>query len=225
VIETRDRGSTLPLVKAEKDYFPCLFVLTGSGVDYIQVNADGTFTLLDGSGRGGMSFLGLGSLLTGAQSFEQLVKLAEAGNPKNVDIYSDAFDQDGGATADDSMYSKTLAGQASPIFAFGKCVGTKLGDLKKEDVARALLDLFVADIIQTTMTVSSAGGLRRACLGGNFITSKLVRDLMIEQMDRRNLYYSITGKPTIGIDFLQSSAHIGAIGALVIHYEKHSTKL
>jgi len=225
VIEAVDASSKIPLMKAEKDFFPCLYVHSGSGNDFIQVNADGTFTLLDGSGRGGISFRGLASILTGCQDSEELLKLAEKGNPKAVDLYTDAFDEEAAATKDDSMYTKTMAAEASAIYGFGKCVGAKLGDFKKEDLARALLDQFVTDIVQTTMTVCSAAGLKRVCMGGNFVSSKLVRDLMTDHVDRRNLYYKFTGKPTIRIDFLRSCAHIGAIGALVAQHEKHSTKM
>ena len=44
------------------------------------------YTRIGGTSLGGGTFLGLGSLLTPAKTFEELLELASAGVPKNIDL-------------------------------------------------------------------------------------------------------------------------------------------
>ena len=52
----------------EKDTYPYLLVIIGSGVSILKVESESNFERIGGTATGGGTFWGLGSLLTGAKA-------------------------------------------------------------------------------------------------------------------------------------------------------------
>ncbi|CAH1779767.1 unnamed protein product [Owenia fusiformis] len=65
--------------------FPCVVMMLGSGGALFQVGEDGKYTFMNVLNQAGRMFTGLGRLLTGAKTFDDLMSLAERGNSDNVD--------------------------------------------------------------------------------------------------------------------------------------------
>jgi len=213
--------SALPVSEVELDLYPCLLVMAGSGFGFMKVNSDGTFQLLDGSNRGGRTLQGLASILTGCQSYDQVVDLAAKGNNHNVDTFSDELFQSSGAVeGDDSMYVKASNLSPSLLYCFGKGVGSEASDFKPEDIARALVNKTVQDLVQTMSLICQAAGLKRVCLCGSFINSPFIRKVITTETVRRNLFLQALGQSGIKLDFVKAGGHLGALGALITQFEK-----
>ena len=56
------------LLFQEKDTYPYLLVIIGSGVSILKVESESNFERIGGTATGGGTFWGLGSLLTGAKA-------------------------------------------------------------------------------------------------------------------------------------------------------------
>jgi len=65
---------------------------------------------------------------------------------------------------------------------------TNAGKFKREDLARALLNYVVLDVIQLVQLVSSLHGIKRVFFCGGVSSSPLVRRLITTEYVRRNLY-------------------------------------
>eukprot|EP00795_Rhopilema_esculentum_P015027 gene15027-6187_t len=69
-----------------RSLFPYLLVTIGTGVSIVKVDSESQYITLGGTRTGGGTFLGLGSLLTGAKGFDDLLHLATNGQHNNVDL-------------------------------------------------------------------------------------------------------------------------------------------
>lgn len=67
---------SLHLDQAPEAPYPYLLVNVGSGVSILRVDGESQLTRVGGSSVGGGTFLGLCRLFTGAQSFEEAIRLA-----------------------------------------------------------------------------------------------------------------------------------------------------
>ena len=79
------------------------YVWSASRIHYIlyyilQVEADDKYERIGGTSMGGGTFWGLGSLLTKARGFDELLQLASEGDHRNVDLLvKDIYGKDGNA--------------------------------------------------------------------------------------------------------------------------------
>ena len=66
----------------EKDTYPYLLVIIGSGVSILKVESESNFERIGGTATGGGTFWGLGSLLTGAKAGKAILypKLTKISN-------------------------------------------------------------------------------------------------------------------------------------------------
>lgn len=71
---------------ADPGVFPYLLVNIGSGVSIMKVESEDKYERIGGSATGGGTFWGLGSLMTKAKSFDELLELAERGDHRRVDM-------------------------------------------------------------------------------------------------------------------------------------------
>jgi pantothenate kinase len=197
--------SPLPAAESEPGMYPCLLVTVGSGAAYLQIEADGSFKMLDVSFAGGVTFYGMGCALTGCE-----------GNEQNVHTFSDiALQQDGQANGV-SVYG--YASNVNPylLFNFGRCAGSKPGDFKREDLASALLSHHVLETAHVTTLVASLTGINRVFFSGTFFNTPLVRSVTTAMMVKRNtLTAAALEQKPIKFDFLKSGPYMGAIGALI----------
>lgn len=124
--------------------FPCLLVNIGSGVSIVKVDKDGSFERVSGTSLGGGTLWGLLSLLTDAESFDEMLSLSEQGDNAQVDmlvgdIYGTDYNKIG-------LSSTTIASSFGKVFQKGPRSAEDGGKRKKkaaawkqEDLAKSLL--------------------------------------------------------------------------------------
>lgn len=90
----------MPHPPSPPNIYPYLLVNIGSGVSMIKVSGPRQFERIGGTSLGGGTLWGLLSLLTGARSFEDMLRLAQNGDNSTVDllvgdIYGQAYNKIG----------------------------------------------------------------------------------------------------------------------------------
>ncbi|KAK2116957.1 Pantothenate kinase 3 [Saguinus oedipus] len=114
------------------DPYPLLVVNIGSGVSILAVHSKDNYKRVTGTSLGGGTFLGLCSLLTGCESFEEALEMASKGDSTQADklvrdIYGGDYERFG------------LPGWAVAS-SFGNMIyKEKRESVSKEDLARATL--------------------------------------------------------------------------------------
>ena len=73
-----------PIANNNGDLFPYLLVSIGSGVSVIKVDGIDQWERVSGTNLGGGTFVGLGRLLTGCSSFDELLELSRLGDNTKV---------------------------------------------------------------------------------------------------------------------------------------------
>ena len=76
----------MPFLEPSTDIYPYLLVNIGSGVSMIKVSGPRQFERIGGTSLGGGTLWGLLSLLTGAESFDEMLTLADRGDNTKVDM-------------------------------------------------------------------------------------------------------------------------------------------
>lgn len=140
------------------DIYPYLLVNIGSGVSMIKVSGRRKFERIGGTSLGGGTLWGLLSLLTGARTFDDMLKMAEIGDNGAVDmLVGDIYGTDYGKIG---LKSTTIASSFGKVFKMkrqgehqaedhgGLSHETREGDndastsqpaFKPEDISRSLL--------------------------------------------------------------------------------------
>lgn len=129
--------------------FPCLLVNIGSGVSIIKVDDYGKFERISGTSLGGGTLWGLLSLLTGANSFDEMLALADKGDNSSVDmlvgdIYGQDYEKIGLksstiASTFGKVWRKGEASHVSADDAEDKDAGDGRQAFRPQDIARSLL--------------------------------------------------------------------------------------
>ncbi|ESO96157.1 hypothetical protein LOTGIDRAFT_116077 [Lottia gigantea] len=182
------------------DIFPYLLVNIGSGVSLIKVESESKYDRIGGTSTGGGTFWGLGSLLTKAKSFDELVELAEKGDHRSVDmLVKDIY---GGAYATIGLPGDLIAS------SFAKAARSPR-DRNNEDVAKSLLLSISNDIGQIAYLQAKIHGLKKIYFGGYFIRG--------HPMTMHTITYAINfwSKGEIQALFLRHEGYLGAIGAFL----------
>ncbi|EPS36778.1 hypothetical protein H072_9597 [Dactylellina haptotyla CBS 200.50] len=101
-------------VEPSEDIYPYLLVNIGSGVSMIKVSGPQKFERIGGTSLGGGTLWGLLSLLTGARSFDEMLKLADRGDNTTVDmLVGDIYGTDYGRIG---LKSTTIASTFGKVF-------------------------------------------------------------------------------------------------------------
>jgi type II pantothenate kinase len=109
--------SSLPSSPPPPATHPYLLVNIGSGVSIIKVTSPRAFERVGGTSLGGGTLWGLLALLTGARSFEAMLRLAERGDNTKVDmLVGDIYGAD---------YAKIGLASSTIASSFGKVLRTK----------------------------------------------------------------------------------------------------
>ncbi|XP_023931530.1 pantothenate kinase 4 isoform X2 [Lingula anatina] len=192
-------------VGSDPEIFPYLLVNIGSGVSILKVEADGQYERVGGTSMGGGTFWGLGSLLTKAKGFDELLQLAAKGDHRNIDmLVKDIY---GGA------YNRV--GLASDVIAssFGRAARSaqerQYADFKSEDIAKSLLISISNDIGQLAYLHAKFHKLKKIYFGGFFIRG--------HPMTMQTISFAISfwSKGEIQALFLRHEGYLGAIGAFL----------
>ncbi|XP_033759357.1 4'-phosphopantetheine phosphatase-like isoform X1 [Pecten maximus] len=184
--------------------FPYLLVNIGSGVSLIKVDSETNFERIGGTSNGGGTFWGLGSLLTKAKTFDELLELAEKGDHREVDmLVKDIY---GGEYSSIGLTGDVIAS------SFGKAT-QPLKDqescFREEDIARSLLLSISNDIGQIACLHARMHGLTKIYFGGYFIRG--------HPLTMRTITFAINfwSKDEIQPLFLRHEGYLGAIGAFL----------
>ncbi|XP_012284879.1 pantothenate kinase 4 isoform X2 [Orussus abietinus] len=196
--------------KANPNIFPYMLVNIGSGVSVLKVESEEEYERVGGTATGGGTFWGLGSLLTKAKGFDELLLLAEQGDHRKVDmLVKDIYGGD---------YS--IQGLPGDLIAssFGKAMSCNnrhdARDFSEADIARSLLLTISNDIGQIASLYASLHNMDKVYFGGYFLRN--------HPLSMRTISYSIKfwshGK--VKPLFLRHEGYLGAIGAFLYGAEQ-----
>ncbi|XP_015747200.1 PREDICTED: pantothenate kinase 4-like [Acropora digitifera] len=151
------------------ELFPYLLVNIGSGVSIVKVLSETQYERVGGTSMGGGTFWGLGSLLTSAKGFDELLELATKGHHQNVDmlvrdIYGGAYEAlklPGDLTA--SSFGKTVRSTRDDFQP------NHAGQFAEADIAKSLLHMISNDIGQIASLYAKLNGLKKIYFSGYFI--------------------------------------------------------
>lgn len=167
-----------------------LIVNIGTGTSWHVVNGDKVERIL-GSGMGGGTFTGLGSLLTQVQDYQQLTVLANEGNKRKVDILvKDIYE-----TADGPINGELTAAN----FAKGK----KQNHTEADRLA-SLSNMIAETIVLLTSQAATINQVKRAVIIGSAIVGNPSFKMALEY------YMNMVGLTPV---FLEKGEYCGAIGA------------
>ncbi|XP_050042906.1 4'-phosphopantetheine phosphatase isoform X2 [Dermacentor andersoni] len=207
----------------DPNVFPYLLVNIGSGVSIMKVESDDEYERIGGSATGGGTFWGLGSLMTKAKSFDELLELAEQGDHRTVDmlvkdIYGGNYEAVG-LTSDliACSFGKTVRHTGN-----GSTTGKDDDDVTREfsesDIARSLLFMISNDIGQIASLYALMHGLDRAYFGGYFLRG---HPLSMHTISFAINYWS---KGKVRASFLRHEGYLGAIGAFLKGASEYGTQ-
>ncbi|XP_005102785.1 4'-phosphopantetheine phosphatase [Aplysia californica] len=198
----------------DSDIFPYLLVNIGSGVSLCKVESESKFERIGGTSMGGGTFWGMGSLLTSAREFDELLELAEQGDHKSVDmLVKDIYGGNYGAI-----------GLGADVIAssFGKAArsprDTSVQQFKKEDVARSLLLCISNDIGQIAYLQAKLHGVKKIYFGGFFIRGHPFT------MHTMTFAINFWSKGEIQALFLRHEGYLCAIGAFLKGMEEEDAE-
>jgi type II pantothenate kinase len=172
---------------------PFLLVSIGTGTSYYLVKPNLAPQRLLGSGMGGGTFMGIGKMLTGAEEFKELVKLARKGDRTSVDLMvKDLY----------TLGNTPLPGHLTASnFAKGKSEG-----YVKEDAVRSLINMIAETAVLMANGAAQIHGVQKWVFVGSTLSgNQPLKDDLSQFRDM------IPYEPI----FLTHGAYAGAVGALV----------
>lgn len=192
-------------VKVPYDFsrpYPYLVVNIGSGVSILAVYSSTSYSRISGSSIGGGTFLGLCSLLTQCKTFDEAIQLAKAGSSSKIDkLVKDIY---GGDYPKFNLSGDTVAS------SFGHMnMAEKRKDVKREDLARALLEMVTINIGSIARMCAANEDIDRVVFIGNF--------LRVNQLSMKLLSYAVNywSKGAMKALFLEHEGYFGAVGCFV----------
>lgn len=194
--------------------FPYLLVQCGSGVSVIKVDGPNQFVRIGGSSIGGGTFWGLGSQLTKAQTFDEMLDIASKGDHKQVDmLVGDIY---GGPYSEFNLPADLIAS------SFGKAAKTmkekreSLVQFEECDRLRSLLIMISNNICQIAYLHARLHNLKKIYFGGYFIRGY--------HATMHSITYAINfwSEGEIQALFLRHEGYLGAIGAFLKGAEEES---
>ncbi|KAI5710818.1 hypothetical protein M8J75_011640 [Diaphorina citri] len=197
---------------AEPNIFPYLLVNIGSGVSIMKVESDSKVERIGGTATGGGTFWGLGSLLTKAKGFDELLELAEKGDHRHADML--VRDIYGGDYKCLGLPGDLIAS------SFGRVCkqDTMEGQCSEADLARSLLFAISNDIGQIASLYAMMHKLKKVYFGGYFLRN---HPLSMHTISFSIKYWS---KGAVQSLFLRHEGYLGAIGAFLRGAECDSDK-
>ncbi|WVO17862.1 pantothenate kinase [Cryptococcus depauperatus] len=191
-------------------HFPCLMVNIGSGVSIVKVDENGEFERVSGTSLGGGTLWGLLSLLTDADTFDEMLLLSEQGDNSAVDmLVGDIYGSDANKIG---LKSSTIASTFGKVFKKGSNAERATGRKKKfkqEDIAKSLLYAISNNIGHVAYMNAAKYGLDKVFFGGCFIRGHAAT---ISTLSYAIRFWS---KGTMTACFLRHEGFLGAIGAWI----------
>lgn len=202
-----DQASKTPFTKApyslaKPDCYPFLAVNIGSGVSIIAVRGPRDWSRISGTSLGGGTFLGLCCLLTGCETFEDAIALAQRGDSNKVDkLVKDIY---GGDYEFFGLPGHLVAS------SFGHMMSPeKQAEALPEDLARATLVMLTNNIGSIARMCASNQGIDRVIFIGNFLRRN---ELSIRLLAYAMNYWSAGAMKAL---FVEHEGYLGALGSLM----------
>ena len=151
--------------------YPYLVVSIGTGVSILRVDGPRKQERISGSTIGGGTYWGLCRLLTGSDSFSDVLDLAMKGDPSKVDMMvGDIYGKDSNALEKIGLPSDIVAS------SFGKLVAkpNPSDGIKEEDLARALLLMVTNNIGQVAHLNARLHKTQRIFFVGTFLQHNII---------------------------------------------------
>ncbi|KAL8654767.1 MAG: hypothetical protein Q9210_001300 [Variospora velana] len=225
---TYDDTDPMHFEEARADIYPYLLVNIGSGVSMVKVSGRREFERIGGTSLGGGTLWGLLSLLTGARTFDDMLKMAEVGDNAAVDmLVGDIYGADYSKIG---LKSTTIASSFGKVFKMKRQGETQAEDhggvshesreedndashsqpvFKPEDISRSLLYAVSNNIGQIAYLQSEKHKLEHIYFGGSFIRG--------HRQTIQTLSYAINfwSKGEKKAYFLRHEGYLGSVGAFL----------
>jgi len=187
--------------------YPYLLVTIGTGVSILRVDGPRKHERVSGSTIGGGTYWGICRLLTTAKDFQEVLNLAERGDPSKVDMMvGDIYGQNSDALEKLGLPANIVAS------SFGKLVAkpNPAEGLGEEDLAHAILLMVTNNIGQVAYLNATLHHTKRIFFVGNFLRHNLI--------SQRRLSYAINywSKGNMEALFLEHEGYFGALGAFLL---------
>ncbi|KAL7445646.1 hypothetical protein ACHAXH_009559 [Discostella pseudostelligera] len=188
--------------------YPYLLVNIGTGVSILRVDGPREHERISGSTIGGGTYWGLCRLLTGSDSFRDVLDLAMKGDPSKVDMMvGDIYGKNSNALEKIGLPSDIVAS------SFGKLVAKQNPSegIKEEDLARALLLMVTNNIGQVAHLNAKLHKTRKIFFIGTFLQHNVI--------SQQRLAYSIDywSRGKMEAQFLEHEGYFGALGAFLLN--------
>ena len=191
----------------DSETYPYLLVTIGTGVSILRVDGPRQHERISGSTIGGGTYWGLCRLLTNSESFEDVIDLAEKGDPFKVDMMvGDIYGKGSDALEKLGLSANLVAS------SFGKLVAKQnpAEGLEQEDLARALLLMITNNIGQVAYLNAQLHKTKRIYFVGNFLRHNVI--------SQQRLAFAIdfwSGGKNEAL-FLEHEGYFGALGAFLL---------
>jgi len=165
-----------------------LIVSMGTGTCMVGVDESGSIIKhVGGTGVGGGTFVGLGKELLGISDIDELLKIAESGSAKGVDI----------------SVSEIVGGDIGRIS--GDATASNLGklnseiDFKQEDLAAGIINLIGQTIGASAAFAAKSEGIGKVVLTGKLTRARAVSDVVSGILRHYGLGVSIPENSTCAV--------------------------
>lgn len=200
----------------DENVYPYLLVNIGSGVSMIKVIGPGpnNFERVGGSSLGGGTLWGLLSILTKANSFDEMLQMASDGDNENVDllvgdIFGKGYDLIG-------LKSNHIASSMGKVFkkVFDSPASQEVDDrldlFNQNDIARSLLYAISNNIGQIAYLQAQRYDLKKIYFAGSYIRNHYQT---IRTLSYAINFWSKGGKRAY---FLKHEGYLGSVGAVLM---------
>ncbi|KAJ2719670.1 hypothetical protein GGI07_005077 [Coemansia sp. Benny D115] len=197
---TYTQDQPMQFVTAAGPEFPYMLVNIGSGVSILKVTGEGQYERISGTSLGGGTLWGLLHLLTGVQSFDEMLALTATGDNTRVDMMvGDIYGTDYGKIG---LKATNIAATMAGVYR--KSLGKQYTEA---DIARSLLYMVSNNIGQIAYLNAQLHGITRIYFGGYFIRG--------HPPTMHTLSYAIDfwSKGAMRALFLRHEGFLGATGA------------
>ncbi|KAI7866769.1 pantothenate kinase [Spinellus fusiger] len=206
---TYNENNPEPMQFEEKsaNMYPFMLVNIGSGVSILKVTGPNEFSRISGTSLGGGTLWGLLSLLTNAQSFDDMLEISQGGDNKNIDlmvgdIYGTDYTKHG-------LKSTRIASSFGKVFR--KDTQRNKEGFNPQDISKSLLFMISNNIGQIAYLNAQQHGLKKIYFGGYFIRGHPVT------MNTLSYAINFWSKGEMTALFLRHEGHLGATGAFLTH--------
>lgn len=164
---------------------------TGTSIFYVTPSDSNR---VSGTAVGGGTLTGLGQLLLGTSQFEEVIRMAEQGDRRRVDLMvSDLYP--------DAKLSPVLNSLTAANFG-----SASLDESSPEDIASAIVQMVVETVALLSIQTAKTCGAARIVIAGSPTRNPLIRKRLAQIGD-------MLGKDFL---FLEQGPYCGAMGAMII---------